>query len=70
MRFVTNVENKIDLLKRFPFIGNPSSILTDCRKTIVLPYHILIYKITEDCIEIIRLFDGRQNTEKLTNGSL
>lgn len=70
MRFVTNVENKIDLLRQFPFIGNVSSILPQCRKTLILPYHILIYKVTEDSIEIIRLFDGRQHSDKLTTGSL
>lgn len=70
LRFVNDVEGKINLLKQFPFIGNISSILPQCRKTIILPYHILIYKVTDDSIEIIRLFDGRQHTEKLITGSL
>jgi plasmid stabilization system protein ParE len=42
--FVIAVENKIVLLKKFLQLGNPSSLMPGCRKKLVLPYHILLYK--------------------------
>ena len=66
IRFVSDVENKVELLQKFPLLGSPSLSLPDCRQTLILPYHTLIYKLTSDSIEIIRLFDGRQNPKKLT----
>ena len=36
----------------------------------VLPYHILLYKTENETIEIIRLFDGRQNPEKIYTETL
>ena len=68
--FVDAVENKIALLKKFPLLGNPSSAIPGCRKTMVLPYHILLYKTENETIEIIRLFDGRQNPEKIYTETL
>ena len=65
MQFVDAVENKITLLKKFPLLGSPSASIPGCRKTLVLPYHILLYKAENEPIEIIRLFDGRQNPEKI-----
>ena len=65
IQFVDAVENKIALLKKFPLLGNPSSAIPGCRKTLVLPYHILLYKAENETIEIIRLFDGRQDPEKI-----
>lgn len=65
IQFVDAVENKIALLKKFPLLGNPSSSIAGCRKTLVPPYHILLYKTENETIEIIRLFDGRQNPEKI-----
>ena len=65
MQFVDAVENKITLLKKFPLLGSPSASIPGCRKTLVLPYHILLYKAENETIEIIRLFDGRQNPEKI-----
>jgi plasmid stabilization system protein ParE len=41
IRFVTDVENKIALLKKFPLLGNPSSMLPGCRKTLVPPYNTI-----------------------------
>jgi plasmid stabilization system protein ParE len=65
IQFVDAVENKIALLKKFPLLGNPSPAIPGCRKTLVLPYHILLYKAENETIKIIRLFDGRQDPEKI-----
>ncbi len=70
IKFIDAVENKIALLRKFPLLGNPSSANPGCRKTLVLPYHILLYKTENETIEIIRLFDGRQKSEKISTEEL
>jgi plasmid stabilization system protein ParE len=65
IRFTELVEQKINAIKHNPLMGAQSHFLKECRKIWVPPYHILIYKVTQDSIEIIRFFDGRQNPEKL-----
>jgi plasmid stabilization system protein ParE len=67
MRFVTDVENKIAILKKFPLLGNLSSKTPGCRKTLILPYHIMLYKVENDMLEIVRLFDTRQDPLKITH---
>ena len=64
-KFSVDVWGRIQRLSKHPFTGRKSSSIKDCRQTVVLPYHILIYKIFEEHIEIIRVFDGRQNPSKL-----
>jgi plasmid stabilization system protein ParE len=64
-KFLQAVDAKIELLRRAPFIGSPSAYLPDCRKTLVAPYHAMIYRVIDDEIEIVRLFDLRQDPSKL-----
>ena len=65
IRFTELVEQKINAIKHNPLMGAQSRFLKECRKIWVPPYYMLIYKVTQDSIEIIRFFDGRQNPEKL-----
>ncbi len=65
MDFSSKVEQKLKLISRFPQIGRKSEYLKDCRKLWVSPYHLLLYRVQEDSIHILRLFDGRQNTKLL-----
>lgn len=64
-KFLQAIDAKIKLLTKSPFVGSPSAYLPDCRKTLVPPYHALIYRVTHDDIEIVRLFDLRQDPSKL-----
>lgn len=64
-KFLEAIDAKINLLKRAPFIGSPSTYLSGCRKTLIPPYHALIYRFTDSHIEIVRLFDLRQDPAKL-----
>ncbi len=65
VNFRDDVWNKIQRLRKQPFIGRQSAMIQNCRQTIVLPYHIIIYKIFDEHIEVIRVFDARQNPNKL-----
>jgi plasmid stabilization system protein ParE len=63
--FRDNVWSKIERLSRTPFIGKPSPYLENCRQTIVPPYHLIIYKLYDSHIDVLRVFDGRQSLSKL-----
>lgn len=65
LEFAQNIFEKIDRLTINPEIGRLSLHLDNCRQTIVPPYHILIYRIENQTLEIVRLFDGRQNLSRL-----
>jgi plasmid stabilization system protein ParE len=64
-RFLINVQRKLILLETFPLIGRPVKFPKHCRKVLIKPYHILFYRTVNESIEIIRLFDGRQNPNLL-----
>jgi plasmid stabilization system protein ParE len=64
-KFLNDIEKKISLIQKFPFIGISVKYPKNCRKILVQPYHLLFYRVTSEHIEIIRLFDGRQNLELL-----
>lgn len=64
-RFIEAVQNKINLVERFPLIGSEVKLPKRCRKLFIKPYHILVYRVSPEKIEIVRLFDGRQNPWKL-----
>ena len=68
-KFRDDVWNKIQRLTKSPFIGRPSEQLTDCRQTLVLPYHVIIYKIFASHMEIVRVFDTRQNPSNIITPS-
>ncbi len=53
------------MLSRFPNLGSKFESKVNFRKTLVGPYHVVLYKVFEDSIEIIRIFDGRQNPSKM-----
>lgn len=63
--FRDDVWQKVDRLSKTPFIGKTSPYLENCRQTIVPPYHLIIYKVFGNHIDILRVFDGRQNLSKL-----
>jgi plasmid stabilization system protein ParE len=59
------VEQKVISIKNNPFLGSKSRYIEGCRKLWVPPYHLLIYRVKSETIEIVRFFDGRRNPKKL-----
>ncbi len=64
-RFIEAVQHKINLVERFPLMGSEVKFPKRCRKLFIRPYHVLFYRVSPEKIEIVRLFDGRQNPRKL-----
>ncbi len=65
-RFINKVDDNIDLIledpKIFPLINDQLQI----RKSVITKQNTLFYREINDKIEIVRLFDTRQNPIKLT----
>ena len=56
------IKNHINLLKKTPYIGE--EIGRGYRKLSVPPW-IVAYRVEEDCVKIVRIFDGRQDWQKI-----
>jgi plasmid stabilization system protein ParE len=64
-KFIEAVYHKVKLIEKFPLIGRAVMFPKRCRKLYIKPYHLLFYRVSPEKIEIVRIFDGRQNPEKL-----
>ena len=65
---VRKIKNEIQVLKFFPNVGSDLGALydveTSCRKLVIFPY-IVIYETKESVVEIARVFDGRQDWQRI-----
>jgi plasmid stabilization system protein ParE len=64
-RFIEAIQHKVNLIEKFPLIGRKIKFPKRCRKVFIRPYHLLFYRVSINKVEIVRLFDGRQNPEQL-----
>jgi plasmid stabilization system protein ParE len=63
-KFISNLETRLDTLSIFPKIGI-SSIRQDSIRSITLTKHNkLYYRINDDVIEILHIFDTRQQPSR------
>jgi plasmid stabilization system protein ParE len=62
--FVTNVDSRIETLSVFPEIGIASVKEPAVRSIILTRHNKLYYKISEHTLEILNIFDSRQNPAK------
>lgn len=64
-RFINKVDDSIDLIvedpKIFPLINEELQI----RKSVITKQNTLFYRVSDSSIEIVRLFDTRQDPNKL-----
>ena len=65
-RFINKVDDNVSLIlekpKIFPIINQELQI----RKSVISKHNTLYYRVKEETLEIIRLFDSRQDPNKLT----
>ena len=65
-RFINKVDDNVSLIleepKIFPIINQELQI----RKSVISKHNTLYYRVKEETLEIIRLFDSRQDPNNLT----
>lgn len=63
-RFIDNVENRLETLSVFPNIGIRSLKEINVRAIVLTEHNKLYYRVTERCIEVLGIFDTRQDPLK------
>lgn len=63
-RFIDKVEKRLETLSVFPNIGIPSSKEDKVKAIVVTEHNKLYYRVTEEFIEVLNLFDTRQDPQK------
>jgi plasmid stabilization system protein ParE len=62
--FLEKIEERIELILRYPSIGRASHQKAGIRSIQLIPYNLIFYRVKKDRIEVLCLFDTRQNPEK------
>jgi plasmid stabilization system protein ParE len=63
-KFIKKLEKQISVIKKQP-LSFPKSQLIEARKSVLSKQTTIYYKVFEDVIYIVTIFDNRQNPEKL-----
>ena len=62
--FITIVEERIDTLRSFPNVGIASAKYPHIRSIVITKHNKLYYRMRADKIEILNIFDTRQDPAK------
>lgn len=62
--FVSTIEIRTKTLSKFPLLGLSSKKEQGVRSIVITKHNKLFYRISPDKIEILTIFDTRQNPEK------
>lgn len=63
-KFIKILENQISIIKDHP-LSFPKSQFVQIRKSVLSKHITLYYKIVEDVVYIVTIFDNRQSPEKI-----
>ena len=63
-KFAENLDKRIDVLSRFPNIGIASKKDLSIRSIVITKHNKLYYRLLSEKIEILNIFDTRQNPQK------
>ena len=63
-KFIDTVESRLETLSVFPGIGVPSVKEEKVRAIVVTKHNKLYYRVTDKFIEVLNIFDTRQNPQK------
>ena len=61
--FIENLYKRIDILSAHPHIGVDTG-LKNCRSLLITKHNRIYYRIKDDVIEILNLYDTRINPER------
>lgn len=63
-QFLNKLEQRIELIIAHPSIGKPSKKVQDVRSIILTPHNQIFYRLRDNTIEILCLFDMRRDSKK------
>jgi len=62
--FLLKIDRRIEQLTQQPFLGAPSSKIKDIRGLLITRHNRMYYKIKDDKVIILAMYDTRMNPEK------
>jgi plasmid stabilization system protein ParE len=62
--FIIRLQKRLNTLSLQPYIGIPSSVIKPVRSILITKHNRLFYRIKEDTIEVINMYDTRSNPKK------
>ena len=63
-QFIVKLQSRIQTLSEQPFIGAPSTAIKSVRSILVTRQNRLFYRIKDNVIEVINMYDTRSNPKK------
>ncbi|CAN5277956.1 hypothetical protein BH11BAC6_BH11BAC6_14450 [soil metagenome] len=62
--FIARLQKRLHTLSKHPYIGVPSSVVKPVRSILITKHNRLFYRIKDDTIEVINMYDTRSNPKK------
>ena len=62
--FISKLQKRIQTLSKQPYIGVPSLVIKTVRSILITKHNRLFYRIKDDTIEVINMYDTRSNPKK------
>lgn len=62
--FIIKLQKRLHTLSGQPYIGVPSSVIKPVRSILITRHNRLFYRIKDDTIEVINMYDTRSNPKK------
>ena len=63
-QFIVKLQSRLQTLSEQPFIGAPSTTIKSVRSILVTRQNRLFYRIKDNVIEVINMYDTRSNPKK------
>lgn len=61
--FLDKLQQRIEFISQYPEAGKTSQITAGVRSSLLLPYNKIYYRITENAIELLCLFNMKRNKQ-------
>lgn len=62
--FINRLQKRLNTLSQQPYIGASSIVIKSVRSILITKHNRLYYRIKEDTIEVLNIYDTRSNPKK------
>ena len=62
--FIISLQKRLHTLSKQPYIGASSNVINSVRSILITKHNRLFYRIKDDTIEVLNMYDTRSNPKK------
>ncbi len=62
--FISRLQSRLYTLSQQPYIGAPSTVVKTVRSILITKHNRLFYRVKDDTIEVLNMYDTRSNPKK------